>query len=108
MACVTIMCCNDELTSTMSWVGCLLKDAEIFILFAENSQIFLKLSVITILLTFIYLVALYLLVSKQPTQLIIADGIFNLLDENQQVGWNLFLEKNKRTWLFIREVRVVS
>ena len=56
----------------MSWVGCLLKDSELFILFAENSQILLKISVIPILLTFIYLVALNLLNGKQPTQLIIA------------------------------------
>ena len=52
---VEIMCRNDELSSTMSWVGCLLKDLELFILFAENSQILLKISVIPILLTFIYL-----------------------------------------------------
>ena len=49
----TIMCRNDELSSTMSWVGCLLKDTELFILFAENSQILLKISVIPILLIFI-------------------------------------------------------
>ena len=66
------MCRNDELSSTMSWVGCLLKDSELFILFAENSQILLKISVIPILLTFIYLVALNLLVNNyRPTQLII-------------------------------------
>ena len=47
------MYCNDELSSTMSWVGCLLKDSELFILFAEISQIFLKISVITILLIFL-------------------------------------------------------
>jgi hypothetical protein len=51
----------------MSRAGCLLKDSEHSILFAENSQILLKISVIPILLTFIYLVAV-----KQPTQLIIA------------------------------------
>ena len=66
----------------MSWVGCLLKDLELFILFAENSQILLKISVIPFLLIFIYLVALNLLVNNQlnsssysthrPTQLIIA------------------------------------
>ena len=59
--CVTIMCRNDELSSTMSWVGGLLKDSELFILFAENSQILLKISFIPILLTFIYLVTLNLL-----------------------------------------------
>ena len=48
----------------------MLKDLELFILFAENSQILFKISVISILLTFIYLVAL-LSVSKQPTQLIV-------------------------------------
>ena len=52
--------------------GCFLKHSELFILFAENSQI-LKISVIPILLTFIYLVALNLLNSKQSTQLIIAE-----------------------------------
>ena len=40
---------------------CLVSDSEIFILFAENSQILLKISVIPILLTFIYLAALNLL-----------------------------------------------
>ena len=60
-----------------SWVQRLLKDSELFILFAENSQILLKISVIPILLTFIYLVELNLLVNNQlnsyrPTQLIIA------------------------------------
>ena len=41
---VTIMCRNHELSSTMSWVDCLIPDAELFILFAENSQILLKIS----------------------------------------------------------------
>ena len=59
------MCRNDELISTMSWVGCLLEDSELFILFAENNQILLKISVIPILLTIIYLVALNLLVNNQ-------------------------------------------
>ena len=49
----------------MSWVGCLLIDSELFIIFAENSQILLKISVNPILLTFIYLVALNLLVNNQ-------------------------------------------
>ena len=53
----------------MSWVGCLLKDSELFILLAENGQIFLKISVIPILLTFMYLVALNLLVNKQLNSL---------------------------------------
>ena len=55
---VKIVCRNIELSWTMSWVGCLLKESEVFILFAENSQIPLKISVIPILLTFIYLIAL--------------------------------------------------
>jgi len=41
-------CRNDELSS----------DSELFILFAENSQILLRIYVIPILLTFMYLVAL--------------------------------------------------
>ena len=61
------MCLNDEL----SWL--FTKRFRAFILFAENSQILLKISVIPILLTFIYLVALNLLNSKQSTQLIIAE-----------------------------------
>ena len=60
------------MSSTMSWVGRLLKDSEIFILFADNNQILLKISVIPILLTFVYLVFSTWFVSKQPTQLIIA------------------------------------
>ena len=67
---VTIMCRNDELSAMMSCIGCLLKDSELFVLFVENSQILLKISVIPILLTFIYLVALKSF-SKQPTQLIV-------------------------------------
>ena len=54
----------------MSCVGCLLPDSELFILFAENSQILLKIFVIPILLTFTYLVALDLLINKQ-THLIV-------------------------------------
>ena len=52
------------------WVGCLLNDSELFILFAENSQILLKISVIPILLTFMYLVALNLLVNNQLNSLL--------------------------------------
>ena len=48
----------------MSLVGYLLKDLDFFNLFAENSQILLIISVIPILITFIYLVALYLLAKK--------------------------------------------
>ena len=59
------MCHNDELSSTMSWISCLQIYSELFILFAENSHILLKISVIPILLTFIYLVALDMLVNNQ-------------------------------------------
>ena len=66
---VSNLCCNDEVcliyAAMMSLVGCLLTDSELFISFAENSQILLKISVIPIPLTFIYLVALNLLVNKQ-------------------------------------------
>ena len=64
-SCVTIMCRNDELSSTMSRVGCLPKDSELFILFAEDCQILLKISVIPIILTFMYLVSLNLLLNNQ-------------------------------------------
>ena len=56
---------NDKLSLMMSWVGFLLKDSELFVLFTEISQILLKISVIPILLTFMYLVALNLLVNNQ-------------------------------------------
>ena len=56
---VKIMCRNDEL----NWLFTNVTDSELFILFAENSQILLKISVFPILLTFIYLVALNLLVN---------------------------------------------
>ena len=62
---VTIMCRNDELSSKMGWIGCLLKGSELLILFEDNCQIFLKISLIPIFLTFIYPVALNLLVNNQ-------------------------------------------
>ena len=48
----------------MCWVGCLLKDSELFLLFAKNSQILLKISVIA---TLIHLLCVTWSVSKQPT-----------------------------------------
>ena len=62
---VTIMYRNNELSSTMSWVGCFLKDSELFIVFAKNSRILLKISVNPIILNFMYLIALNLLVNNQ-------------------------------------------
>ena len=62
---VTIICGNDEMSSTMCWVSSLLKDSELLILFAEISQIILNISFIPIPLTFIYLVALNLSVNNQ-------------------------------------------
>ena len=53
-----IICHNDELS--LSWIYCLQTDSEVFILFAGISQILLKIYFIPILLTFMYLVALYL------------------------------------------------
>ena len=49
--------------------GCLLTDSELFILFAEIRQILLKISVIPILLTLMYMVALNLLVNNQLNSL---------------------------------------
>ena len=46
-----------------SWLDCLQTDSEVFILFAEISEIFLRNFFIIILLIFIYLVALNLLLS---------------------------------------------
>jgi hypothetical protein len=58
--CVTIMCRNDEL----SWLFTK-RFRDFFIIFAENSQILFKISVIPILLTLIHLVAHNLLVNNQ-------------------------------------------
>ena len=55
-----IICHNDELSSSFSWLDCLQTDSELFlILFAEINQLLLKISFIPIILTFMYLVALY-------------------------------------------------
>ena len=48
VTCESIICYNDELSSMMSWVGYLLKA---YYLFAENSKILFRISVIPILLT---------------------------------------------------------
>ena len=56
---VAIICHNDELSSSLRWLDCLLTDSEVFILSAEINQVLLKISFIPILLTFMYLVALY-------------------------------------------------
>jgi hypothetical protein len=74
----------------MSSVGCLLTDSKLFIFFIENSQILLKIYVIPIPLTFMYLVALNLLANNQlnslsnsthhQTQLIIAAEIRHTTD----------------------------
>jgi len=86
---LTIMCHNDELSSTMSWVGWLLKDSELFILFAENRQIRLKISVIPILLTFIYLVALYLFVINQLNSSL-RHTIFRTENLELNISWNCY------------------
>ena len=52
-----IICHNDELS--LSWFYFLQTDSEVFIVFSEISQILLKIYFIAILLTFMYLVALY-------------------------------------------------
>ena len=52
-----------EFDDELSWL--FTKRFRVFTLFAENIQILLKISVIPILLTFMYLVALNLLVSNQ-------------------------------------------
>ena len=65
---MTIMCLDDELSSTMSWVELswlVTKYSELFILLAENSQFLLKIYVIQIFLAFIYLVAQSLVLNNQ-------------------------------------------
>ena len=54
-----IICCNDELSSSLTRLDCLQIDWENVILLAESNQILLKNYFILILLTFKYLVALY-------------------------------------------------
>ena len=53
-----------EFDDELSWLFTI-KDSALFVLFAENSEILLKISVIPILLTFMYLSALNLLVDNQ-------------------------------------------
>ena len=48
------ICYNDELSLSSTWLDCLHLDSEDFILLAESNQIFLKISFILILLTFMY------------------------------------------------------
>jgi len=79
----------------MSWIGCLLTDSELFILFAEKSQIFLKFSVIPILLTFMYLVALNLLVNNQLLIVKLNSSLWQKLDTLEMVQpffiWKYYL-----------------
>ena len=82
----------------MSQVGCLLTRLEPFILFAENRQILLKIYVIPILLTFMYLVALNLLVNNHfnsSLRLIIVtkycDEYFLLLKNNRSSFLNIVI-----------------
>ena len=74
------MCRNDEFSSMMSWVGCLLTDSDIFILFAENSQILLKISVIPILLTLMYVSGSTKFVSKQLKLMFLVLWFYKLPD----------------------------
>ena len=55
--CAAIICHNDWLSSSLSWFYSLLTDSEVlFILFAVINQIILKIHLIPLLLTFMYLV----------------------------------------------------
>ena len=60
---VTIICQNDNLSFSLTWLDCFQIDSGGFILFAEINQILLKIYFIPIILTFyvssMYLVALY-------------------------------------------------
>ena len=49
-----IVCRNDELTSSLTWLDNLHIDSESFILLAESNPILLKIYFIHILLTFMY------------------------------------------------------
>ena len=54
-----IICHNDELSSSLTFLDCLQIDSYVFILLSESNQVLLKFYFILILLTFMYLVALY-------------------------------------------------
>ena len=76
---VTIMCRNDELSSTISCVGCLVSTTRFrpFILFAENSsQILLKI--------YSHSLNFHVSGSKKPTQLIVQlnSSLRPLIDSN--------------------------
>ena len=53
-----IICHNDELSSSLTWVDCLQMDWEDFILLAESNQILLKFILLSFS-TFKYLVGIY-------------------------------------------------
>ena len=61
---------NDEMSSTMSYKFVFYWQIQSLFLFAENSQILLKISVIPILLNLMYLLALDLLVNNQLNSLL--------------------------------------
>ena len=104
---VTIMCRKDELSLTMSWVGCLLKDSELFTLFVENSQIILKISAIPILLTFMNLGALNLMVNNQlnsspnSSSLRQNSGTHELNTFSQTLIFSLLNEKPQNVWIIM-------
>ena len=81
---VKIMGPINKLSLAMSWIGCLLKDSELFVLFAKNCQILHKISVIPIL--FIHLLALNLLVNNQ-LKLLVWHIIVTLLRKPQNRAW---------------------
>ena len=51
---VTIICHNDDLSLSFTWLDCLLITSEGFIFFAEINQVLLKISFLPIILTFMY------------------------------------------------------
>ena len=68
------------------WVGCLLKDSELFILYEENSQILLKLSVIP---SPFHVSGSTESVYEQPTQLIAAKISYNSGPFKLQQKWKI-------------------
>ena len=93
-------CCNDALSLTMSWVGCLLIDSEsFFILFEENSQTHLKIYDIPILFTFMTVSGSTESVSKQPTQLIVKLNS----SLRQKLGTIDSFEKKNNKWSWYRK-----
>ena len=92
--------CAAMMSWVRCWVGCLLKDSELFILFAENSQILLKISVN------FHVSGSTWSVSKLPTQLIVQlnSSLWQIIDLK---FWSLQFQNEKKSRITL-ELKVKS